>query len=269
MVYNTGESSQDLKEKYNPEGSVLRDAQNRMVAMLAFLKEFCEENKISWSLEGGNVLGAVRHEGHFVPWDDDVDVIMERGEYNRFIKCMETVNHPQFVLQTHKSDSGYYGTWVVLRDLKSEYIQNTTLHTIRKFKGLQIDIFPIQRGYIKPLSFFSSKLVCFQNKFLLGRNSYLVGAFYFFTNSILFPIFRMLSSLFGNKKYFSYEYGHHHHPRFVYDDVFPTKDLVFEGETVPGPCNVDNYLRTLYGDYMKLPPVERRVWHNAQYRIWD
>ena len=268
MVYNTGETPEELKAKYNPEGSLLRQAQSRMLEMLHFLNGVCKENNIKFCLEAGNVLGSVRH-GGFIPWDDDVDVIMERKDYNRFIECMKKVHHPQFVLQTRQTDDGYYGTWVVLRDLKSEYIQDTVIHNLRRYRGLQIDIFPIQRGPIGLLCTLSRLAIGFQNKYLLGHNRLLVGTYSILMNDVLFPVFRMLSSAFGDKRYFTYEYGHYHFPKFAYSDVFPTTDLVFEGETVPGPCHIDNYLRSLYGDYMKLPPVNKRSWHHAKYRIWE
>ena len=70
IVFNTGETQSELRAKYNPEGSILRRAQMRMLDMLIYLDKVCKEQNIPYRIDGGNVLGAVRH-GGFIPWDDD------------------------------------------------------------------------------------------------------------------------------------------------------------------------------------------------------
>ena len=72
MIYNTGETDEDLKRQYNSKGSNLRKAQLRLLDMLVYLDKVCREQNIEYSLDSGNVLGAVRH-GGFVFWGDGVE----------------------------------------------------------------------------------------------------------------------------------------------------------------------------------------------------
>jgi len=74
-------TNEELREKYNPDGSELRHAQLRMLEMLSFLDKVCTENKITYWIDDGTLLGAVRH-GGFIPWDDDVDVAMPLDDYS-------------------------------------------------------------------------------------------------------------------------------------------------------------------------------------------
>ena len=68
-----------LRERYNPEGSKLRNNQKELLNMLLDLDAICKEHNIEWWLSSGTLLGAARHEG-FIPWDDDVDIVMTRRE---------------------------------------------------------------------------------------------------------------------------------------------------------------------------------------------
>lgn len=268
-IYNTGETQEDLKNKHNPEGSILRRAQYRMLNMLLYLDHVCKEQNIKWSLEGGNVLGAVRH-GGFIPWDDDVDIIMERKEYSKLKKYLLSHPHQQFVLQTHQTDSGYYGSWMVLRDLKSEYIQDSHIHNARKYRGLQIDIFPIEIGYFDFLHKIAAKINFINAFYFVGKYPFIANICYHFEQDFICPLFRYISNIFGNKKIFSYEYGHGSRPKFKYNSVFPLSTINFEGYNFPSPNNLDAYLKSLYGDkYMDLPPIDKRNHHQATYKIYD
>ena len=268
-IFNTGETQEELKLKHNPEGSILRRAQYRMLDMLLYLDKLCKEQNIKWSLEGGNVLGAVRH-GGFIPWDDDVDIIMERKEYNKLKKYLLSHPHPQFVLQTHKTDPGYYGSWMVLRDLKSEYIQDCHIHNARKYRGMQIDIFPIEIGYFDFFHKIAAKIHFINANYFIGKYHSIANLCYHFEQDILCPFFRLISRLFGKKNRFSYEYGHGSWPKFEYKFVFPLSSINFEGHNFPSPNNVDAYLKSLYGEnYMNLPSINKRNHHQATYRIYE
>ena len=173
MVFNTGETSDELKAKYNPEGSLLRRVQLRMLDMLLYFDTVCKEQHISYRLDGGTLLGAVRH-GGFIPWDDDLDVAIDSQEdYKKILQYLKNHPHPQFVLQHKKTDKGFNNIWFTIRDVKSEYIhldEETAKHdNLRKYRGLQIDVFPYEPKRIRTLSLFCKKMMRFNTKYLLLR----------------------------------------------------------------------------------------------------
>lgn len=269
MVYNTGETSKELKENYNPEGSTLRKAQLRMLDMLLYIDSICKKENIAWRLDGGNVLGALRH-GGFIPWDDDVDIVLEYEEYKKLYKYLLNNPHPQYVLQCNKTDKGYYAHgWCVLRDTKSEYIQDSKMHNIRKYRGLQIDIFCYEKGVIPCLNNFAMKLYWRNLNHFAGKYPNIAQLVYNFEEWIEIPLFRFLSKLFGNKEYYMHSYGALFICRFHKDLLFPYTPIEFENYTFPGPANPKEFCRSLYGDFMSLPPIDKRDHHQAAYIIQE
>ena len=91
-VFNTGETQGELRAKYNPDGSILRRAQLRMLDMLLYLDKVCKEQQIPYCLDSGNVLGAVRH-GGFIPWDDDMDVLLTRYRLKKELIIEDIMKH--------------------------------------------------------------------------------------------------------------------------------------------------------------------------------
>lgn len=268
MTYNTGETSEQLKEKYNPEGSTLRKAQLRMLDMLRYFDSVCKEIGVHYILEGGNALGAVRH-GGFIPWDDDVDVDMTRDDVKKLCDYLMLNPHPQYVIQTHKTDSGFWGDWVVLRDLRSEYIQDSALHNVRKFKGLQIDIFPMEKNCFPFLHRVADTLTRYSIRRVAGHSKFLCDILFFLHHKVLYPVFRLIDKLNVNKNYYMYPYGHSGETKFPGEIMFPPKDIFYEGEIFSGPNDINAYLSTFFKNYMDLPPVDSRNKHQATYKIWD
>ena len=77
-------NNEELRQKYNPEGSELRLLQYKMLDELTFLDKICKENNIPYTLVCGSVLGAIRHKG-FIPWDDDADIALLEKDYKKLI----------------------------------------------------------------------------------------------------------------------------------------------------------------------------------------
>ena len=75
--------NKELRKRYNPDGSALRNLQEGLLDILVKFDAFCRENKLSYSVSYGTMLGAIRHHG-FIPWDDDVDTMMTRKEWENF-----------------------------------------------------------------------------------------------------------------------------------------------------------------------------------------
>lgn len=268
MIYNTGETEEELKANYNPEGSVLRKAQLRMLDMLIYIDKVCKEQNIEYSLDGGNVLGAIRH-GGFIPWDDDIDIVLRRSEYDRLCKYLLEHPHPQYVLQTPDTDRYFSFHWNVFRDTKSEFLQDNKLIKWRKYRGLQIDIFPIEKNVNHQLKY----IVRFFHKCItigLVKRVPRFGMYLFkFERAFTLPFVRYISRfLFPNNKKYSYAYGLKWHNEFSEDVIYPVRDIQFEGYTFKGPNKPIEYLKELYGNYMDLPPKDKRHHHKATYKVY-
>lgn len=267
---------QQLHEKYNPEGSVLRHAQLRMTEMLVFLDKVCTKYHLRYWLDSGTLLGACRH-GGFIPWDDDTDVCMPIEDLRKLRKIFATEHlSDEFILQTPDNDKNYLRIeWCVLRDLKSEYVQDGyRFHRGLKYKGLQIDVFPMERG-IHP---FLMKIANhyqwrFTNQCVLNnRIPYKIGMkfakiFRKLETTFLIPVFR----IFDNKTsdFYSYAYGCGFLYKHSVKSTFPLKKIPFEGNQLSVPNDTDTYLKEIYGDWEKLPSEDEIHTHNVVIRFYD
>lgn len=267
-VYNTGETTEMLKDKYNPEGSILRKAQLRMLDMLLYIDVVCKKLNIEYRLDSGNVLGAVRH-GGFIPWDDDVDIVILRKDCPKLCRYLLENPHPQYVLQYHKTDFGYLGFWFVLRDLKSEYIQNSDVHNARKYRGLQVDIFPIEEGLTPLFMKIAGHITYLNEKYFALRHKKIADIIYKLQKNILHPVLRILDKFSGVKGTCMYSYGIPFMFQFPKSYIADYKPILYEGYYFPGPSDPDAFCKMMYGNYMDLPPVDKRDHHKAQYKIWD
>ncbi|MDE6696570.1 MAG: LicD family protein, partial [Muribaculaceae bacterium] len=106
----------ELRQRFNPDGSDLRKVQLRMLEMLKYVDKICRENNIKYWLSSGTCLGAVRH-GGFIPWDDDVDIELEKTDFKRLIKILSKDN--KYFLQTHSTDIEYLSPYAKLREKDS------------------------------------------------------------------------------------------------------------------------------------------------------
>ena len=120
------ENQESLREEYNPEGSELRRLQLRMLDMLVVVDEICRRHDIPYWIEGGTLLGAVRHEG-FIPWDDDLDIALMKKDYVRLLKCLKEELPAQYRLQTHETDRNYYLAFAKIRETKRGNMMNCML----------------------------------------------------------------------------------------------------------------------------------------------
>lgn len=269
IVFNTGESNKELRNRYNPDGSILRKAQLRMLDMLIYIDEICKKEDIEYSLDSGNVLGAVRHDG-FIPWDDDVDIILKRKDYNKLCNYLLKHPHPQYKLQTPLTDKWFINHWNVLRDTKSLYIQDSMIHNLRKYRGLQIDIFPIENR----TNYWGLRLIhalhARNENLILGKINWLSKLLFYINLYIFIPFIRVICIPFSTREIYTYGYGLPWiDKKWKADDLFPLKKIQFEGLPFPVPNNLDHYLKEQYNRYMDLPPIECRNHHQATYEIYD
>lgn len=247
-----------------------------LLRMLECIHEYCMANNIRYSLGGGTLLGAIRHKG-FIPWDDDVDIMMPRPDYERFLEGFQG-KYEHCGLQHWSTDPNF--KWVIAR----VYDDRTVFDDKTLCNGLFVDVFPIdgipsvkehkkyRRGYVirrrllevwgKPFQLISWKRKVF--------------------HILTYPI----CSLIPTSKYreacekyvMKYDFetsectgcavGVYGIAEYMGRDTFKKYiNVEFEGRELRAIADYDEYLTKHYGDYMQLPPVEKRKSHH-QFVCW-
>lgn len=264
---------EQLRQKYNPDGSPLRQHQLKLLEMLVYFDKVCKENGIRYWLSSGTCLGAVRH-GGFIPWDDDLDVEMMREDYLKLEKVFKETDN--YIIQTWKNDRYYSTSFAKLRD------KHTIVYdSLYKYRGCFIDLFALEYT-CRPIAHFCSYLhKFFSGKLyewlkLLSKKDNLSARLLLCVGTILFlilkhtyflcvPLFRLVGKMFPNKTLrHQYGVGWLNNVRSV-DDVFPIRRMRFENALLPIPGNVDSYLRRIYGNYMQLPEDQDIPQPHTQY----
>lgn len=249
------------------------------IEILSKCIDVCSKLEIPFFLMGGTLLGAVRH-GGFIPWDDDIDIGMYRSDYERFLREAPAMLPEGLFLQTYTSDPGYLLNFAKLRDSCTTFIQ-WVYKDIPMNHGVYIDIFPLDyypddtlKGRILLL-----KKKCLDQRIMTGmylpelqQESMLKRLA---RKLLRFP-YRKLSlhdameareKLYTSVKESGWlaNYGGAWGRR----EVVPAKwfagghKISFEGMEVLAPQEYDKWLTQVYGDYMTLPPEEKRVSHHG------
>lgn len=239
--------------------------------ILQSIHQFCVEHQLRYSLAFGTLLGAVRHKG-YIPWDDDIDIMMPRPDYDRFISEYQGT-HEHYVVQTYKNDESYFLSLAKVYDNRTEQIIFPTK------TGVFVDIFPIEglpdteekaKQYIDQyckIVFHDILYTCKNNEYRPGNK--LFNAFKYIIKRILYPSrqngIKKLDTLIN-----TYPYKTSAHAGFVLVEtgmkgylekgLFEQYTLLpFEGKEFYAIANYDAFLKKRYGDYMQLPPEEERV----------
>ncbi|CCZ19752.1 lPS biosynthesis protein [Candidatus Apopatosoma intestinale] len=241
--------------------------------ILLHFKDFCKKNNIRFFLSNGSLLGAIKYNG-FIPWDDDIDVFVPREDYEKLLKIY--CDGEQYCLISRERQKSFRYPFAKLCNVAT--IKQETQIDNGLPLGLDIDIFPLDKcskKVLKPLNLFKLKIAvigCSLSKFqsytsknILKQWAYSVCKVFgydFFYNKLLSVAKKMCASdgeLSGCLSWPIYGYR-----EFVPSEIFGQFVLVeFNGEIFPAPSGYDVYLRSLYGDYTKDPPIEKQKSHHS------
>lgn len=253
----------------------LKEIQHLELDILDYVAQVCRENGLRYFLAGGTLLGAVRHKG-FIPWDNDVDISMPRPDYIKLIEIMEKQPTGRYRILRVKNGNDYYYPFAKVVDTKTKLIELTRSNSISNV-GLYVDIFPIDTV---PADFDTAvERLRYVNKWGIKIAGSVASAkglpmFRKMTHFIWYLLFKVLGrerclervegklvyDQFGSTGYIASTYGLREEKEIIEYGAFAgTVELPFEDKKYSCPVGYDQYLRQMYGDYMKLPPERDRI----------
>lgn len=253
----------------------LKEIQDVLREMLKLVDHICREEDIQYFLSGGTLLGAVRHQG-FIPWDDDADLMMLRPDFERFLEAAPKYMNERYAVAHCRTTEGYIMPWIRIWDLKSHVLPSRNVKT--GMQHLFIDVFPIDalpaNNTLSNLFFKRIRSIDIMLKCSRRSGYFYKGERLQWMKKIIMKISAIRSSASwanaldraaksGNLKKAKYAgvvtVTHYGAKERMPIEVFRgTVPMSFEGETYPAPIGWETYLRGLYGDYMQLPPEEKR-----------
>lgn len=256
--------------------------------VLRAFHEICEKYGLTYYAIGGTAIGAVRHQG-IIPWDDDIDVGMPRPDFERFMEICRTTDFGDYELVSDETHEAYNLPFPKFCNKHTTLIERADVPCVI---GLYIDVFPLDstsndKAEVEALVYRYKKLqnrheaICTRSTFIehimLLTKPHEWGRFCYKTLGFLFRQ-RMRRSLLRQMRdiCLKYPYGSTHHlinygGAYAMRELFDSRvldgkpvDMPFENIAIRMMPGYDEYLRGVYGDYMQLPPEEKRVAHHVK-----
>lgn len=248
------------------------ELKNIQLEIMKDIHKFCEEEHICYSLCAGSLLGAVRHEG-FIPWDDDIDIMMPRPDYDKFL-IKYNQKKGKYNVVAYEIDKKCPYNYAKVYDNTTKLIENTD-YTYNI--GVNVDVFPVD-GF-KPKCGILTKQVFLRN--ILNIKILKINKKRNILKNTILRIFKIImapisiefivkamcenqkKSSFNESEYVMCIYGVRN-DALVNKKIFNCRKLVkFENYHFYIICEYDEWLRKRYGNYMCLPPLENQINHHT------
>ena len=266
------------------EKAILRRVQMEQLDILREIHRVCAENDIPYFLDSGTLIGAIRHKG-FIPWDDDIDIGMLREDYDRFSEIAPEALGEDFYWQTWKRDPGYALPFGKVRKRNTVCIEEKSGNVSEC--GFYVDVFPYDNapsdGAAQQKLF--GKCLFLQRCLLMkhGYKPWMSNGKVRIKARIGYIPYQTVSAFCSHdkmvEKFERYVYeipksdavyenvGSHYSHIYRREWLSEVKEGLFEGEMFYIPVNTHERLREEYGDYMQLPPEDKRENRHSLLRI--
>ncbi|HAM86759.1 MAG TPA: hypothetical protein DCP87_04245 [Lactobacillus sp.] len=274
--------------KSNDKGLEIKKIQKLELGILQYLDELCEKCGLVYFLAYGSLIGAVRHNG-FIPWDDDIDIMMPREDYNKLVDFVNVNPHPFYKLVSIDTNDKFTAPLPKLIDDRTRLVQKYDFFE-RVPLGVYVDIF-ILDGVGNTLN---ESILNYNESFKLYKKWRISDLKLFPPNhSKLYGILRKIKNIpysFMGVKYYLTKLDEFNSRKSFYDCKYistmntgtlpaerniwlqktfmPPKKLKFENLELMVPRDFDKVLKTEYGDYMKLPSADKQISHHNYDLIW-
>ena len=262
------------KEKHYDD-ETLKHLQQVSLKILKYLIKICEKNNLTYFLYGGTLIGAVRHQG-FVPWDDDIDVIMFREDFEKLNEILEKNIDDKYRFMNVLNDESYHYTWGRLL-LKNTLFKEWWADQVDYTPNIFIDIFILDNIPNNKFKRFIHRWTCYLLNMLSSYSlikqendskiKRIIQHTVYYTIKIL-PISPYSIKKRCVKSFTKYQNENCEEvcdfpssgimPISFKTDWFPLKKVKFEDIEVNIPNKYDKILKMEYGEYMELPPEESR-----------
>lgn len=261
------------------DSKTLKKIHDVELEILQEIIRICKKYDIKYYLVGGTLLGAVRHKG-FIPWDDDLDIGMLREDYDKFMKYGIKEIDDKYFIHCSKTDPNYWLPFIKVRKNNTTFVEELLNKREVLHNGIFVDIFPMDNcNNLYILNYVRAFIIRSISDYLLvergvvdineSRHPKLNKFLSLFNIDLLLKIQYKLFTIKNNKetKKVACFVGAYHMKKEIMlrDYIVPFKTIEFEKLkcTCFNDCN--KYLSSLYGDYMKLPPKEDRINHDAHF----
>lgn len=241
--------------------------------ILDVIHDVCKRYNLKYSLVFGTLIGAVRH-GGFIPWDDDIDIIMPREDYERLLSIWDNEAPKGYVLQNKRIVSDFTQNFTKIVKDNTTFLQDEDAKTRSFHKGIFVDIFPADRvapkEFGRKMQYIASALNLLCARGYTSGNKGIIGAV---EKLVLMLPLKSQIAIYNKTEKFISKWNNSidcewYSPntidvckRYFDADIFENMTTIdFNGSKYCCVKDYDRLLTKIYGDYMQLPPIEDRVW---------